>query len=370
MLVAAATAVLVQAGSRNYLAADLAHNDIHTTGNPLHRSADEMLAAGDMSASDCMQRLSRAGPGKSNVARSNVKILSRSSAVAIQCMKAYSEKPMLQFLGLSALTENLRLAAHVQRTELMEMERVVSAVMVRHQRNTALSTASMELLELLDAQLLDEQSPSKPPLDGHGSSSENATAALSTSELLSPRSWHGFCALTATTTLLAVLLGTRRTQTSQSKAAKAEASSRSGSAQSQRKAARRRVKHAAAPCNQKQQSPGAVLSAEDGKVGSEVTADLAAQPCQQPRLAAQPCQEREEPGQTQLAAPAKAEPEAREADELADSSLCVVCVDAVRTHAVVPCGHKCFCEDCASSSHYLHCPLCRGGVKELMRVWD
>ena len=49
----------------------------------------------------------------------------------------------------------------------------------------------------------------------------------------------------------------------------------------------------------------------------------------------------------QQAAAAKApvgRPSAKEAD---DASLCVVCLESERTHALIPCGHRCLCAKCA-----------------------
>jgi len=43
-----------------------------------------------------------------------------------------------------------------------------------------------------------------------------------------------------------------------------------------------------------------------------------------------------------------------------DSILCVICLDAPRAVAFVPCGHMCCCPSCASSMDV--CPLCRGPV--------
>ena len=39
-----------------------------------------------------------------------------------------------------------------------------------------------------------------------------------------------------------------------------------------------------------------------------------------------------------------------------DEALCVVCLDAERTHAFLPCGHRCVCEGCLGLPQ---CPLCR-----------
>ena len=64
---------------------------------------------------------------------------------------------------------------------------------------------------------------------------------------------------------------------------------------------------------------------------------------------------------------------------VADDDACVICLEAQRTHALLPCGHHCLCA--ASSSEYeLHaewervgegpkCPMCRVPVRDAQRVW-
>ena len=51
-----------------------------------------------------------------------------------------------------------------------------------------------------------------------------------------------------------------------------------------------------------------------------------------------------------------------------DASLCVICIDAARTHALLPCGHKCLCSECAVGQR--RCPLCRSEVEGVVRVWE
>ena len=49
-----------------------------------------------------------------------------------------------------------------------------------------------------------------------------------------------------------------------------------------------------------------------------------------------------------------------------DEALCVVCLDAERTHAFLPCGHRCVCEGCLGLSH---CPICRAVATGTLRVY-
>ena len=50
---------------------------------------------------------------------------------------------------------------------------------------------------------------------------------------------------------------------------------------------------------------------------------------------------------------------------------CSVCLEASRTHAVTPCGHRCLCSRCANLDILGHtCPICRGTAHGLLRIYD
>ena len=51
-----------------------------------------------------------------------------------------------------------------------------------------------------------------------------------------------------------------------------------------------------------------------------------------------------------------------------DSNICVVCMDALKTHIYVPCGHLCVCESCSMVSGQ-HCPVCRSYSSTVLRVF-
>ena len=64
-----------------------------------------------------------------------------------------------------------------------------------------------------------------------------------------------------------------------------------------------------------------------------------------------------------------------------ERSLCVVCLEAERTHLVSPCGHRCLCEECSVDFKPLddgwqragrapECPLCRESIERVVKVWD
>ena len=46
---------------------------------------------------------------------------------------------------------------------------------------------------------------------------------------------------------------------------------------------------------------------------------------------------------------------------------CVICLDAPKSRACVPCGHVCVCERCAAP--LTHCPICREECTDLMRIY-
>eukprot|EP00980_Cylindrotheca_fusiformis_P002330 scaffold541_cov138-Cylindrotheca_fusiformis.AAC.13 len=59
--------------------------------------------------------------------------------------------------------------------------------------------------------------------------------------------------------------------------------------------------------------------------------------------------------------------------ELDPKSLCVVCQDEKPVMAVMPCGHLCLCKTCSDSCLTRAggnlCPLCRGGMKNTVRIY-
>ena len=56
----------------------------------------------------------------------------------------------------------------------------------------------------------------------------------------------------------------------------------------------------------------------------------------------------------------------------AEETLCVVCFDAPKDHAFVPCGHVCVCGACAeqlTKTRTPTCPVCRRAIRETMKVF-
>ena len=50
---------------------------------------------------------------------------------------------------------------------------------------------------------------------------------------------------------------------------------------------------------------------------------------------------------------------------------CTVCLDALNTHVLVPCGHKCVCATCAEAVRaHGHCPICRTPIVWVCEVYE
>ena len=55
-----------------------------------------------------------------------------------------------------------------------------------------------------------------------------------------------------------------------------------------------------------------------------------------------------------------------------EENECAVCFDAPKIMLIVPCGHKCMCNGCATQlkngGH--SCPICRGPINSILKVID
>ncbi len=54
----------------------------------------------------------------------------------------------------------------------------------------------------------------------------------------------------------------------------------------------------------------------------------------------------------------------------ASQNDCAMCMDARRTDACVPCGHKCACAECGRRLVGQPCPVCRRPVTAMMKIFD
>lgn len=90
----------------------------------------------------------------------------------------------------------------------------------------------------------------------------------------------------------------------------------------------------------------------------------------------------EQAGAAAAAAAAMAGSGATAASDDDEEALCVICLDAPKTHLLLPCGHKCVCAGCAPDyapndgdgwqrvGPPPQCPMCRGAVSWVARVWE
>ena len=56
----------------------------------------------------------------------------------------------------------------------------------------------------------------------------------------------------------------------------------------------------------------------------------------------------------------------------AEEALCVVCMDAPKSHVIRPCMHMCTCEACTQQLQEQgaqSCPVCRGPIEGIERVF-
>lgn len=48
---------------------------------------------------------------------------------------------------------------------------------------------------------------------------------------------------------------------------------------------------------------------------------------------------------------------------------CIICTDAERTHALIPCGHRILCGDCLNIIDPKRCPVCSEYFTDSLRIW-
>ena len=50
--------------------------------------------------------------------------------------------------------------------------------------------------------------------------------------------------------------------------------------------------------------------------------------------------------------------------------VCSICLDKPLTHAVMPCGHKCMCGDCADKLTSKVCPICKDEYIKIGQIYE
>jgi ankyrin repeat protein len=54
---------------------------------------------------------------------------------------------------------------------------------------------------------------------------------------------------------------------------------------------------------------------------------------------------------------------------ISNTDKCIICMEGVKDHACVPCGHKCVCNTC-SIQLTNKCPICRNSISDIIRIYD
>jgi len=61
-------------------------------------------------------------------------------------------------------------------------------------------------------------------------------------------------------------------------------------------------------------------------------------------------------------------------EDVPEERACLICRVAVKTHAVMPCGHKCMCGSCSEQlllrSSEPTCPVCRKAAVQIVQIFD
>ena len=63
---------------------------------------------------------------------------------------------------------------------------------------------------------------------------------------------------------------------------------------------------------------------------------------------------------------------AEKAPTLCEAEACVICMDELKTHILIPCGHQCVCAACSdrlAESSSRNCPVCRREVDLAVQVF-
>lgn len=57
---------------------------------------------------------------------------------------------------------------------------------------------------------------------------------------------------------------------------------------------------------------------------------------------------------------------------LENADKCPICLDGIKTHIIVPCGHKCLCEECSNliKNNNKDCPICNNKVENIYKVFE
>ncbi len=49
---------------------------------------------------------------------------------------------------------------------------------------------------------------------------------------------------------------------------------------------------------------------------------------------------------------------------------CGICLSSRATMAIIPCGHQCMCEKCSTLLRDRSCPVCRGNIEKICKIYS
>lgn len=57
---------------------------------------------------------------------------------------------------------------------------------------------------------------------------------------------------------------------------------------------------------------------------------------------------------------------------LENADKCPICLDGIKNYIIVPCGHKCLCEECSKliKNNNRDCPICNNKVENIYKVFE
>ena len=55
-----------------------------------------------------------------------------------------------------------------------------------------------------------------------------------------------------------------------------------------------------------------------------------------------------------------------------NADKCPICLDGIKNHIIIPCGHKCLCEECSYliKNNNKDCPICNNKVESIYKVYE
>lgn len=60
-------------------------------------------------------------------------------------------------------------------------------------------------------------------------------------------------------------------------------------------------------------------------------------------------------------------------EDVAEDAACLICIAAAKTHAIIPCGHRCLCRRCSEElrtrSRSPVCPVCRQAMVDIVQIF-